>query len=253
MTYRRAAVASTFSPTFAAVLAEAGCFARHCGAALEVLHAAAYAPEKESRFREALGAGVKICWVEKENPASALLSIAGRYDLLIAGALQREDGSRPYTSGVARELLRSAPGDLLLVPRPMEQPGPPDHIVFALEPGEGTSELLLTTVERLRPKRATIAVTRTPFAAAIAASRGEQPTDIDAWLEDITACLAESTVELDARIVNSNTGYNLCDAVEGLEADLLVVQARPDGGPLPTHMDWLYQVIPTRLLVVRGG
>jgi hypothetical protein len=30
-------------------------------------------------------------------------------------------------------------------------------------------------------------------------------------------------------------------------ADLLVVKAEPDGS-LPTHMDWLYQVIPMRLL-----
>ncbi len=253
MTYHRAAVASTFSPTFAAVLAEAGCFARHWGASLEVLHAAAYAPEKESRFREALGDGVKICWVEKENPASALLSVAGNYELLIAGALQREDGARPYTSGVARDLLRSAPCDLLLVPRPVEDPAPLDHVVFALEPGEWSSDLLRHAIERLRPKRATIAVTQTPFAAAIAASRGEQPRDVDAWLEKITGGLADSAVEIEARIVTSNTGYNLCDVIEGLEADLLVVRALPEGGPLPTHMNWLYQVIPTRLLVVRQG
>jgi hypothetical protein len=37
--------------------------------------------------------------------------------------------------------------------------------------------------------------------------------------------------------------------MEGLEADLLVVKAEPDGS-LPKHMDWLYQVIPTRLLLV---
>ena len=44
----------------------------------------------------------------------------------------------------------------------------------------------------------------------------------------------------------------MCETVEGLEADLLVVKAGPDG-LLPRHIDWLYHVIPTRLLVVRGG
>lgn len=251
MTYRRAAVASTFSPTFAAVLAEAGCFAGHCGASLEVLHAAARSPGKEARFRDVLGDRVEIRWVENENPSAGLLSVAGHYELLIAGALQREDGSRPYTSSVARDLLRAAPCDLLLVPRPQENPPQPSHIVVALEPGGGKCGLLARTVEQLRPKRVTIAVTQTPFAAAIAASRGEQPADVDAWLEDLTDGLAESEVEIEVRVVSSNTGYNLCDVVESLEADLLVVRADAEGA-LPLHMSWLYQVIPTRLLVVRN-
>ena len=55
MTYRRAGVASTFSPTFAAVLAEAGSFARHCGAELEIIHAAAFDAEKEKLFFETIG------------------------------------------------------------------------------------------------------------------------------------------------------------------------------------------------------
>ena len=52
--------------------------------------------------------------------------------------------------------------------------------------------------------------------------------------------------------MTSITGYTLYDTMEGLEADLLVVKAEPDGS-LPKHMDWLYQVIPTRLLLVRRG
>lgn len=250
-TYRRAAVASTFSPTFAAVLAEAKCFAGHCEASLEVLHAAARTDEKESRFREVLGAGAAIRWVENESPAAALLSVAGDYELLIAGALQREDGERPYTSGVARDLLRSASCDLLLVPRPAEHPAPPAHVVLALDPGEDGRDLLARTVSILHPRRVTIAVTHTPFAAAIAASRGEAPTDLDAWLEGLAVGLEDCDIELDQRVVRSNTGYNLCDTVEGLEADLLVVKAS-EAGSLPLHMNWLFQVIPTRLLVVRG-
>lgn len=248
--YRRAAVASTFSPTFAAVLAEAGCFSRHCAASLEVLHAAARSDEKEARFQEILGAGAPIRWVEKESPSAALLSVAGEYELLIAGALQREDGERPYTSSVARDLLRSASCDLLLVPRPVKDPRPPEHVVLALEPGDEGRDLLERTVRILRPKRATIAVTHTPFAAAIAASRGESPTDLDAWLEGLAVGLEDVDVELDECVVRSNTGYNLCDAVDGLQADLLIVQA-DSSGALPPHMNWLFQVIPTRLLVVR--
>jgi hypothetical protein len=53
--------------------------------------------------------------------------------------------------------------------------------------------------------------------------------------------------------VTSNTGYALCEVIQGLEADLLVVKALPNaqGGTLPQHVDWLYQIIPTRLLVAK--
>ena len=91
---------------------------------------------------------------------------------------------------VASELLRNAPCDLLLVPRPLEDPPTPQHIVFAFEPEqEEDRELLRRVVEVLRPQRVTIAVTERPFAPAIAASRGEQPGDVEAWLEDLAAPL----------------------------------------------------------------
>ncbi len=255
MTYRRAGVASTFSPTFAAVLAEAGSFARHCGAELEIIHAAEFDAEKEKRFFETMGPGAAIRWINKEPPAQAIISAAVDYDyqLLIAGALQYEDADKPFTSSVARELMRDAPCDLLLVPRPLDSPDVVRRVVFALQPGEDVSRFLQNSMELLKPEHVTIAVTKTPFAAAIAASRGEEPQDVEAWLGEIETLLSGGGAEVETRIVTSNTGYGLRDVIEGLDADLLVVRALPDkqGGALPAHLDWLYQVIPTRLLVAK--
>jgi hypothetical protein len=253
--YQRAAVASTFSPTFAAVLAEAGSFARRCGAELEIIHAAPFDAKKEKLFQERIGPDAPIRWMEQGPPAKAIISAAQDYDyeLLIAGALQYEDADKPFTSGVARELMREAPCDLLLVPRPLESPEVLRRVVFALEPGEDIAPFLSNCLKLLRPEHVTIAVTETPFAAAIAASRGEQPRDVDAWLEDIGTLLSGEEAEIETRIVRSNTGYPLHEVIQGLEADLLVVRALPSkqGGALPLHVDWLYQVIPTRLLVAK--
>jgi nucleotide-binding universal stress UspA family protein len=255
MDYQHVGVASTFSPTFTGVLAEAKRFASHCGADLEIMHAGAFDIEKQKRFLGALGQRAEIRWVEGETAASAIIAAGENfaYDLLIAGTPHREIDDKPFAGDVAQELLRNAPCDLLLVPRPLEDPPPPQHIVFAFEPEqEGDRELLRRVVEVLRPERVTIAVTERPFAPAIAASRGEEPGDVDAWLEDLAGSLAGHDVEVEGRVVTSITGYTLYDTMEGLEADLLVVKAEPDGS-LPKHMDWLYQVIPTRLLLVRGG
>lgn len=257
ITYRRAGVASTFSPTFTAVLAEAEWFARHCGAELEIIHAAEFDAEKERRFLQEMGEDTAIRWVSKHPPAQAIINAAKDYDyeLVIAGALQVEDADLPFTSSVARELMREAPCDLLLLPRPLESPDVLRHIVFALEPGEDVSTFLRNSLTVLRPEHATIAVSKTPFAAAIAASRGEQVQDLDVWLEELCAPLFDTGAEIETRVVASNTGYSLCDVIQGLEADLLVVKALPDaqGGTLPLYVDWLYQIIPTRLLVARDS
>ena len=255
MDYKHVGVASTFSPTFTAVLAEAKYFAIHCGADLEVVHAGASDMEKERRFVAALGQPAAIRWVAGETAAHAIISAVKdfAYDLLIAGTPDRATDDKSFAGDVAPELLRNAPCDLLLVPRPQEEPTPPQHIVFASEPEQKEDcELLRRAVEVLRPERVTIVVTERPFAPAIAASRGEQPRDVEAWLEDLASSVAGHQVKVEGRVVTSITGYTLCDVVEGLEADLLVVKAEPDGA-LSKHMDWLYQVIPARLLLVREG
>jgi len=254
MEYKRAGVASTFSPTFAAVLAEADCFAKHCGAELEVVHAAAYDEGKEKRFRTTLGHDATVRWVPHEKPSRAILHAAQEFhhNLMIAGALQSEDADRPFTSGVARELLRHAGCDLLLLPHPRENPRPPARVVFALDPG-ADSEFLHRAVEVLRPKEAIIAATVTPFAAAIAASRGQETENPENWLERQADEIRAKGIEVETTVVNSNTGYMFCEVVQGLEADLLIVNAhtQKSGTGLPVHLDWLYQVIPTHLLVVR--
>jgi nucleotide-binding universal stress UspA family protein len=255
MNYQHVGVASTFSPTFSAVLAEAKCFAIHCGADLEVVHAAAFDIEKEKRFVAALGQRASIRWVAGENAAHAIIAAVKEfaYNLLIAGTPDRETDDKPFAGNVAPELLRNAPCDLLLVPRPMEEPRAPQHILFISEPEqEEDCELLRRAVEVLRPLRVTIVVSERPFAPAIAASRGEQPRDAEAWLDELTSSVVGHQVKVEGRVVTSITGYTLCDIVDGLEADLLVVKAEPDGS-LSKHMDWLYQVIPARVLLVREG
>jgi nucleotide-binding universal stress UspA family protein len=253
MNYQRAAVASTFSPTFAAVLAEAEHFARSYGADLHIVHASNFDAEKERRFFDAMRRRIEIRWAAGETPARAILdaTTGGGYELLIAGALQKEDSDRHFTNGVARELLRATPCDLLLLPHPSTTPPPVRHVVFAVEPGQDMTEFLKNQVRRLRPQAVTITATHTPFAAAIAASRGEEPANVEEWLENLAVAVDGDGVEVETSVVTSNTGYSLCDFIQGLEPDLLVVKMENRADPLPAHMNWLYQVIPSRLLAVR--
>jgi len=258
--YRRAAVASTFSPNFHALLAEADSFARHLGAGLDLVHASAPDRDKAQRFQEALDelkSPAAVRWAQGETPSQAILQEVqdGGYDLLIAGALEREttlDG-RSFTGSVARALLAEAPCDLLLLPKPVDVWTPPVRAALALEPGDDVKRFVLPIMESLGLKSLTLAVAETPFAAAIAASRGEEAMNVGSWLDDVASSLEGHGFEIETRLVNSNTGFALCDAIQGVEADLLLAQiVRSKNGrtALPAHLGWLHQVIPCRLWVV---
>ena len=74
------AVASTFSPRFRAVIAEADRVAKKFGARLSILHADERSDEKVSMFRDAfqeLGRDeVDIYWCEGATPGEALVAAA---------------------------------------------------------------------------------------------------------------------------------------------------------------------------------
>lgn len=258
--YRRAAVASTFSPNFRALLAEADAFARHLGAGLDVVHASAPDEEKGRRFQAALDelkSSASIRWAQGETPSKAILQEVqdGGYDLLIAGALERETTieGRSFTGSVARALLAEAPCDLLLLPKPVDVWTPPARAVLALEPGDDVHRFVLSIMSSVGLKSLTLAVAETPFAAAIAASKGEQALDVETWLDKVASSLEELGLEVDTRLVNSNTGFGLCEAILGLEPDLLlaqIVRSKDGHTALPAHLGWLHQVIPCRLWVV---
>ena len=120
------AVASTFSPRFRAVLAEADRAARMFGARLSVLHAGERTQEKAASFQEAFAdlgrENVEIYWCEGGAPAQVLVTAAAneKFDLFIAGTIARPNDPRNFTGTIVRELFSRTPCDLLLIPDPKE-------------------------------------------------------------------------------------------------------------------------------------
>lgn len=260
--YRRAAVASTFSPTHRAVLVEAMHFARIAGAALEILHADGRSHELEQRFARSfaeLGVELPVHWLPGQSPADSLLDCVRKegFDLLIAGALGREPAAdeRVFTGSVARRFLTEAPCDVLLLPYPSESPPDVACAVFAMEPGGDISECARGLASVLGLRRLVLLVSNNPFAAAIAASRGEETIDSEIWAGQMAAAIESPDLKVETRIVNSNTGFGLCEAALGVGADLMVVKGYEKDGRkmLPAHLDWVRQVIPTRFLLCGRG
>jgi len=258
--YKNIGVALTFSPRLSAVLAEADRVARSFGGPLSVIHASAESEEAASRFREAFerlraGSDFPIHWSVADTPIEAILGACAKegMDLLIAGALEREAEHRYFLGGVARELLRRAPCDLLLFPKPEEAQRRWRRIVVEVDlkrPSVSFLNRVCLLATRLGVEEIVFIGVVTPFDEAIARN-SEQRFD-EAALAAIVDQAEGFEREVECRLLHSTTGFAVCDFVQNSGADLFVAGTARSGGvrSLPSHMDWLLQVIPTNVLLL---
>ncbi len=122
--FQTLAVAVAFSPRLEAVLAEAARLADTFKAELLLVHVGERTAGKETALQEicrrlAIGAGSRLIW-QNGDPVLCLLRICKEnlVDLLILGALRRENVLRYYLGSVARGMSRRAKCSLLLLVEP---------------------------------------------------------------------------------------------------------------------------------------
>src|SRR5947208_10704097 len=134
--YKTIAVATTFSPRFKQVLAEAKRIRDRFSADLHLIHVGKRnqgTPRKFSNVLAELGlpADSPIHY-EEGAPAQAILAALTRekIDMLIAGALEKEIVLHPFLGNVARRLVREANCSVMLFTHPEKKPKPLRRIVF---------------------------------------------------------------------------------------------------------------------------
>ena len=273
-TYGSVAVASTFSPRFLQVMSEAKRVAHRFGSELKVIFVGEKSAETEDRFRQAfseleLPPSTPVIYVQG-TPADAILrgSAENGFELLMAGALEREVVLHSFLGNVARRLVREATSSVLLFTEPSREPAALRRIVFMADFSEHGAAALKKTVALAEAEKSDrLYVTRvyTSF-DRVRAALGEPPPeseDVTPSLESEEATLenfiletvGETEVPIEARFVRGNTGYAALDFVKNVEADLLVVPVAPTEahgpGELPPRVAWITDVIPCNLWVIR--
>jgi nucleotide-binding universal stress UspA family protein len=264
--YRLAGVATTFSPRFLAVLAEAHRISKAFSVPLHLIHADVPSEEKETRFQEAvvlLGLPPEtMVHYQPGKPADAILQVQHRagIDLLIAGALERETLHRNFTGNVARELMRRTVADLFLFVGPSEQPESFDQIYLALPDFSDLSRWVfgraVEFAEQVAAKTLTVIQVQTPFSEAKEKALGKDLLPPDERLQSWIAERASLNVQFDYHLIRGNTGFTAFEFIQSSEANLLVMPSElaTDGTPVFAPMlDWIIQVIPKNLWVVRGS
>lgn len=269
--YKKIAVATTFSPRFKHVLAEAKRIRDRFGAELHLIHVGKRNQETPKKFSEVLAelglpADSPIHY-EDGDPAEAILTalMRERIDMLIAGALEKEVVLHPFLGNVARRLVREANCSVMLFTHPQKNPKPLRRIVFIadrLEKGLGALRTTLLLAEAESCERLYVIGIITAFdeaRASIADDTKHPPTPGAAnheeeALEELVLSAGTTEVPIETRSIRGATGLAASDFVRSVGADLLVVPLPKTRGTvqqLPSNIAWVSDVIPCNLWVIR--
>lgn len=269
--YKSIAVATTFSPRFKHVLAEAKRIRDRFGAELHLIYVGTRNQETPGKFSDVL-AELELpidspIHYEEGDPAEAILAALARenIDVLVAGALEKEVVLHPFLGNVARRLVREANCSVMLFTHPERKPKPLRRIVFVADHSEQGLVALKTTLmlaeaescERLYVIGIVTAFdeARASIASEATGTETDKPnhTDEDP-LEEFVLSAGATEVPIETRFIRGATGLAASDFVRSVEADLLVVPLMKSSGKvqrLPSNIAWVSDVIPCNLWIVR--
>ncbi len=269
--YRTIAVASTFSPRFRQVLAEAKRIRDRFSADLRLIYVGERNEETAKKFRDELAqlqlpADSPIHY-EEGAPAEAILRALTRQkiDMVVAGALEKEVVLHPFLGNVARRLVREAVCSVMLFTKPEAKPKPLRRIVFVADYSDhgldalkkALSLALSESCERLYVIRIITTFDQARASIRAEAHGGEKPQtkdDEEDALEEFVLSVGATEVPIEARCIRGNTGLAAADFVQSVKADLLVVPMQKNGDSvpqLPSNIAWITDVIPCNLWVIR--
>src|SRR5438874_2341772 len=269
--YRSIAVASTFSPRFEQVLAEAKRIRDRFDAELCLIYVGEKSNETSAKFADALERlslpKDSPIHYEQGDPATAILrSIReNATDVIVAGALEKEVVLHPFLGNVARRLVREAACSVVLFTQPTVKPKPLRRIVFVADYSSHGLEALKRTLplaaaedcERLYVIRIITAFDEARASIGAAAGTAEKRSVHDEEeenLERFVLSAGTTEVPVEVRCVRGNTGLVASDFVQSMKADLLVVPLQKNGEanrPFPSNIAWITDVIPCNLWVIR--
>jgi nucleotide-binding universal stress UspA family protein len=270
--YRTVAVASTFSPRFLLVLAEGKRIRERLASQLHLIYVGKCDEETTRKFSAALHEldlpMDSAIHYHEGDPAVAILEAArvNGVDLIVAGALEKEAVLRQFLGNVARRLVREANCSVMLFTKPERDPKQLGRIVLMAEysdHGRAALHKALRLAALEQCEKLFVIRVYTTFDAARAKARkkfaksGGSSTrtleEEETALEQFIDSAGHTDVPIEARCITGNTGYAVLDFVQSVEAMLLVVPVDPttSASGLPAHVDWVTDVIPCNLWVIR--
>ena len=264
-----------FSPNLKANLFEAIRLAAMLNAQLVGVHVGKKTPEKEHKLKELLDTAPKTnsyttIWQEG-NPVDVILNTINKLqiDLLILGALQRENLYKYYVGSIARKLTRKAPCSVLLMIKPSVKRIPCKHIVVNGLKDDKTKETIKTAFyisESLGCKRITIVeeISQSELDVRVSDDKTlEKSTKAKEQIEKLENLRVHSILEkintkditVKTQSICGKRGYSIGHYAKVKRADLLVMNAPTKTSILdrifPHDLEYILSELPTDVLIVK--
>lgn len=267
-----------FSPSLEANLAEAVRLSNFFDAELFLVHVGEKSPKKEKELESFLGKHktkehpkIHVFW-KQGNPVASLLEAINQHqiDLLLIGALKRENVVRYYSGSIARKLTRKAPCSVLLISNPSVERKPCEHIVVnglenpkteqTIETAFSVSQALgcqqLTLVEEINPSEVNpVEDDRSLRQATLKKKRITLREDsrVKKIIEQIGDPLTEN-IQWKTQSIFGSRGYSIGHYARVVRADLLVMNAEEKSSffrrLIPKDLEHILAELPTDVLIV---
>lgn len=273
--FKRIALAITFSPTAAALLREAWRLKRWLNADLVLIHAGEKTPEAEAKLNDLLAqtslpAATPIAW-QRGKPAEAILKACqeNHIDLLLMGALRKENLVGYYVGTVARTIMRKASCSIYVLTQPSEEPRPMKNIVVNAEDSPHIGEALRVGCWMAEhEKESWLHVVRELKLMGLALVSADQCSEEEynkvqqnllreefAAVEKLMQSIPHEGVKVNIKVLSGKSGFELARFAGRKEADLLIVGAPPRKFSLfdrvfPHDLEYIFAELPCNLMIV---
>src|SRR5271154_4142647 len=246
ITFNRIGLALAFSPRAEAILSETARLMRLFKAELVLLHVGQQGEKEEQLLKNLLektaiaDSSVKIVWQEGD-PADKILKVCReeRVDLLVAGALKRENLVQYYIGSIARKMMRKADCSLMMIVNPSTEPKALKNIVVnaedspfveqalqaACQIGADQDQAWIHIVRELKLYGLAMAVTDQHSEQEYTVLQQHLLQDEIAEVEKMLSKIPHEKVKINIKMLSGKSGFELCKFANRKQADLLIVGA----------------------------
>jgi len=277
LVFHNIAVGVAFSPTAEAMLMETSRLAKLLDADLLLIHVGEHTSDAESR----MNAMIEKCNIHRErmsvlwgsgDPVKVILDSCKKHnvDLLVTGALKKENLVQYYVGTIARKVLRKAGCSVLTVINPSVDARPYKNVVVNAEDSSYITEAIATAcMFTSKEPDSWLHIIRElkMYGLTMAASdqyTEEEYNDVRQGLikqeiekvEEILKRIPHEGIRVNIKMVSGKSGFELPRFAERKNANLLVVGAPPRRFSFfdrifPHDMEYILADLPCSLLVVQ--
>ncbi|MGB0256183.1 MAG: universal stress protein [Flavobacteriaceae bacterium] len=278
MVFRKVLIGFAFSPNLKANIFEAARLALQFDAEIIFLHVGEKTTQKEQEFEQLLASLPKgpkkqsVVWkVGSPNDVIVATCEKEKVDLLLLGALKRENMLRYYLGSIARKVTRKAPCSVLLMLHPSVERIPCQHMVvngFDSPHTQHTVEKAYEVAQALKTQKITLVeeINRSEIKIAVSDDRSLRQATLrkqklnrqeERRVQDILKEIPETKkqgIKTQSQSIFGRRGYSIGHYARLMRADLLVMNAQEESRfwhrLFPKDLEHILNELPTNVLII---